>query len=275
MERAMGENFPVALRVLPAAARRHLLAIYGFARLCDELGDTADGERLVLLDELQAELGRAYEGRASHPLLQRLTPTLVELSLPRQPFLDLIEANRQDQRVSRYQSWKQLEGYCALSANPVGRLVLCVFGVDTAGRRVLSDSVCTALQLVEHCQDVAEDFAHGRVYLPAEDQARFGCSESDLAAPTAAASLRALLRFEVERVREQLEAGIPLVASLRGAACLAVAGFVAGGYAAADSLERCDYDVLFHAPRTRRRDLLRHLLRVLWRARGPQPRKLQ
>jgi len=268
MKRAQGENFPVALRVLPAAARGHLLAIYGFARLCDELGDAAEGDRVALLDELECELERAYQGRATHPLLRRLGPTLAELSLPRQPFLDLIEANRRDQQVTRYASWKELQGYCALSANPVGRLVLCVFGADTAGRRVLSDAVCTALQLVEHCQDVAEDFAAGRVYLPAEDLARFGCRDSDLEALPTPEQVRALLRFEIERVRDQLGAGIPLVASLGGAARLAVAGFVAGGHAAADSVQRAGWDVLAGTPRTRKRDLLRHWIRVLWRARG-------
>ena len=276
MERAQGENFPVALRLLPADSRRHLLAIYGFARLCDELGDAADGDRLALLDELEAELERAYQGKATRPLLRRLAPTLSELSLPRKPFLDLIEANRRDQQVSRYASWKELQGYCALSANPVGRLVLCVFGVDTAGRRVLSDVVCSALQLVEHCQDVAEDFVAGRVYLPAEDLARFGCRESELAAPFASRSLRAVLRCEIERVRDQLEAGIPLVASLRGAARLAVAGFVAGGYAAANSVERAGFDVLGETPRTRSRDWLYHWIRVLWHARhGTHPRRLR
>jgi squalene synthase HpnC len=175
----------------------------------------------------------------------------------------LIEANRRDQRVSRYATWAELRDYCVLSANPVGRLVLQVFGVATPGRYLASDAVCTALQLVEHCQDVAEDLARGRLYLPAEDLARFGCDERELRAPAASPAARALLRFEVERARGLLDLGTPLVHTLRGRARLAVAGFVAGGRAAADAIERRGFDVLAGAPRPRRRDLLRRLVTAL------------
>jgi squalene synthase HpnC len=167
MARAAGENFPVASLLLPRRARAHLLAIYGFARLTDELGDAAPGDRPAALDELEADLDRAFEGRAEHPLLVRLQRTVRECDLPRDPFARLIEANRVDQRVSRYETWEQLRAYCALSADPVGELVLRVLGAATPARIALSDSICTALQLTEHCQDVAEDQAAGRVYLPA------------------------------------------------------------------------------------------------------------
>ena len=178
--RAGAENFPVASRLLGRRERSHLLAVYGFARLVDELGDTIGGDRLAALDWLEGELDLAFDGRASHPLMVRLQPSLRECALPREPFARLIEANRVDQRVGRYETWEQLRGYCALSANPVGELVLHVFGLATPARIALSDSICTALQLTEHCQDVAEDFASGRVYLPAEDMARFGCTTADL-----------------------------------------------------------------------------------------------
>src|ERR1700722_12300325 len=128
MARATGENFPVASRVLGAELRAHLLALYGFARLVDELGDCAPGDRLAALDWLESELDRAYAGTAGHPLLARLTPTLRECALPREPFVRLIEANRLDQRKSRYETWGELRDYCSLSANPVGELVLGVFG---------------------------------------------------------------------------------------------------------------------------------------------------
>ena len=207
MARARSENFPVASRLLPRRVRSHLLAVYGFARLVDELGDSAPGDRLAALDWLEGDLDRAYEGRAEHPLLARLQPTLRECALPREPFARLIEANRVDQRVSRYQTWEQLRGYCALSADPVGELVLGVFGMATPARIALSDSICTALQLTEHCQDVAEDFAAGRIYLPAEDLARFGCTEARFAAGGVSAPasgnepLRAVIAFEVARAR--------------------------------------------------------------------------
>jgi len=248
MARARTENFPVASRVLPRRVRSHLLAIYGFARLVDELGDVASGDRLEALAWLEAELDRAYDGRAEHPLLARLAPTLRECALPREPFARLIEANRLDQRVSRYATWEELRGYCALSADPVGELVLGVLGVASAERVALSDSICTALQLTEHCQDVAEDLARGRVYLPAEDLERFGCEIEELAAPHAGGPLREVLAFEVARARRLLEQGAPLIGELHGRAKLAVVGFVAGGRAALGAIERSRYDVLAGPP---------------------------
>ena len=262
--RARRENFPVALALLSRAQRTHLMALYGFARLADDLGDEAEGDRLALLDELDADLGRVFAGREPlHPVLQSLAPTVRALRLPEPPFRRLIEANRRDQRVSRYATWAELRGYCALSANPVGHLVLHVFGAATPERFPASDAVCTALQLVEHCQDVAEDLARGRLYLPAEDLARFGCQERDLCAPAAGPGVRGLLRFEVERARALLDRGAPLVRTLRGRARVAIAGFVAGGRAAADAIERRGFDVLGGAPRPRRRDLLRRLVMAL------------
>ena len=267
LAQARAENFPVALRLLPRETRRHLLAIYGFARLADDLGDEAPGDRMAQLGWLEADLDRAYAGHPEHPLLQRLAPTLGALDLPRQPFVDLIDANRQDQRVRRYASYAELEQYCQLSANPVGRLVLHVFGVATPERIALSDAVCTGLQIVEHCQDVAEDLAQGRIYLPAEDLARFGCGEDDLGASTAGPALRGLLRFEMDRVRGLLEAGERLIGTLTGWPRLAIAGFTAGGYAAVDSIRRSGFDVLRESPKTRRRDVLRHGVRLLRAAR--------
>jgi squalene synthase HpnC len=268
MARAGSENFPVASRMLPRAARADLLALYGFARLVDELGDAASGDRLAALDWLESELALAFQGRASHPLLVRLQPTLRAHGLQPGPFERLIEANRLDQRVKRYESWEQLRGYCELSANPVGELVLAVLGLSTPERVALSDSICTALQLLEHRQDVAEDLAAGRVYLPAEDLARFGCSESELRRAHAGAQLRGVLAFEVERARSLLDAGAPLVAQVRGRPRLALAGFVGGGRATADAIERAGYDVLAGPPRASRWRLLTATLATLAGARS-------
>jgi squalene synthase HpnC len=272
MARAEGENFPVASRMLPRRVRAHMLAVYGFARLVDELGDSAPGDRLAGLDWLEGELRRAYEGTPEHPLMRRLAATVRECSLPRQPFERLIEANRVDQRINRYETWEQLRGYCALSADPVGEIVLGVFAKATPERIALSDSICTALQLTEHCQDVAEDFAVGRVYLPAEDMRRFGASVAELQrlasaadGPTAGdrAPLRAVLAFEVQRARDLLDDGAPLVSELRGRERLAVAAFVAGGHAALDAIERARYDVLAGAPSASSWRRLRALVGVL------------
>jgi len=258
MARARGENFPVASRVLPRRARRHLLAVYGFARLVDEVGDAAAGDRLAQLDAIEDDLDRAFAGRAEDPLLVRLQPTLRECALPRGPFARLIEANRVDQRAARYETWEQLRAYCSLSADPVGEIVLHVFGAASPARVALSDSICTALQLTEHCQDVTEDLRAGRIYLPAQDMRRFGCREQDLMPPAPGArgapapALQKLLAFEVERARELMDAGRPLLAELRGRLRVAVAAFVAGGEAALDAIERAGYDVRHGPPRASR-----------------------
>jgi squalene synthase HpnC len=248
MARAGGENFPVASRVLPRRVRAHLLAIYGFARLVDQLGDEGAGDRLQALDELEDDLDRAFEGCAHHPLLQRLSQTIAECSLTREPFVRLIDANRMDQRVSAYETWQELRGYCALSADPVGELVLTVFGVATPERVAYSDSICTGLQLIEHSQDVAEDFRAGRVYLPAEDLRRFGCEIAALSDDHAGEPLRAVIAFEVARARGLFAEGSPLIGELHGRARFAVAAFLAGGLAAAEAIERARFDVLQGAP---------------------------
>jgi squalene synthase HpnC len=270
MARAGGENFPVASRLLPRSVRGHLLAVYGFARLVDELGDALDGgpaERLRSLDWVEGELDAAFAGRARHPLLVKLESTLRACALPRQPFARLIEANRVDQRVSHYATWPELRGYCALSADPVGELVLHIFGAASDERIALSDAICTALQLAEHCQDVAEDYARGRVYLPAEDLARFGCPESALGAAHAGPELRAVLAFEVARARALLDDGARLPAMLRGRRRIAVAAFLAGGRAALEAIERSGYDVLAGPPRAGRGRLARQLAVALWQGR--------
>jgi squalene synthase HpnC len=276
MARAAGENFPVASRVLPRRARAHLLAVYGFARLVDELGDAggpSPAERLAALDWLEAELERAFAGEAEHPLLVRLGASVRECGLPHEPFQRLIEANRVDQRVSRYRSWPQLREYCALSADPVGELVLAVFGLSSPARVELSNSICTALQLAEHCQDVAEDFARDRVYLPQEDLARFAATEADLGRAHASEELQAVLAFEVTRARELLMAGAPLIAELHGRPKLAVAAFIAGGHAALDAIVRARYDVLVGPPRAGRARRALALAATLRKGRSPAPRR--
>lgn len=245
MTRSTRENFPVALRMLPAGRRRHLMAVYGFARITDDIGDEAPpAERPRMLDELEADVRRLSGGQPRLPVIRALEPTVAELDVPIQPFLDLIAANRQDQMVARYQTFDELLGYCRLSANSIGRIVLYVFGVYSPARAGRSDQICTALQLAEHWQDVAEDHRGGRIYLPAEDLDRYGVTEADLAGPVAPPRLRGLMAFETERARRLLDDGAPLVGTLRGMPRLAVAGYVAGGRAALASIAAVGYDVL-------------------------------
>lgn len=253
--KAAHENFPVASRLLPPDIRSNLMAIYAFARLTDDIGDEAQGDRSALLDWLDDELTLAGEGHAIHPVFQRLTPVIQDLDLSLQPFRSLIEANRVDQVVTRYATYDDLVSYCMLSAAPVGHLVLAVFKVSSAQRIEWSDQVCIALQLVEHLQDVGEDAQRGRIYIPLEDLEEFHCSEDDLLRPCVSDTLRQVIAMETRRTRELLVLGSPLAASLPTRARLAVAGFVAGGIAAVKSIERANYDVLSVSCRPSKRDV--------------------
>jgi squalene synthase HpnC len=242
--RASGENFPVVSVLAPRQARPHLRAIYGFARLVDNLGDEARGDRMVLLDELEREL----DGPPRTEVMRRVHDTISECSLPVDPFRRLIEANRIDQRTTRYASWEEVREYCTYSADPVGRLVLGVYG--RAGDEELlrmSDSICTGLQLVNFLQDPPRDLALGRVYLPQNDMERFGVVDDDLAGPLTRETLT-LLRFEGDRARSLLEAGLPLRRALPGRAGMSVALYARGGLAALDSLERAGWDVFTSRP---------------------------
>jgi phytoene synthase len=254
--KAAHENFPVASVVLPTRTRRGLRAIYGFARLVDDAGDLAPGDRLALLDWLEDDLERAYAGSPRHPLLRELQALLRERPLPPEPFRRLIAANRRDQTVARYPAWPDLAAYCELSANPVGELVLHLLDAVTPERVALSDAVCTGLQVAEHLQDVGEDFRRGRIYVPLDDMERFGVTETDLAAARASEQLRGLLAFEVDRARELLARGPALVASLSGRGRLAVAAYVGGGRAALAAIEGAEYEVLGPPPRASRHSRL-------------------
>ena len=259
---AADENFPVALRLLSRTVRGHLLAVYGFARLADDIGDEAEGDRLELLDWLAAELDRAARGVATHPLLARLTPTIRQFDLPLDPFERLIEANRRDQVVRRYHTFDDLIGYYLLSAAPVGELVLRIFEVSSPDRIALSDDVCNGLQIVEHIQDVAEDIAGDRVYLPQSDLSSFGCTEAELRAPRTSPALRAVLRYEAGRARRLLGSVVPLARQLPFQPRIAVCGFAAGGLAALDAVERGGYEVLARRCRPRPLRLALHLGRT-------------
>ncbi|WP_432039444.1 squalene synthase HpnC [Streptomyces cucumeris] len=278
LAKAAHENFPVAPFFLPRAWRTDLMAVYGYARLVDDIGDGdlapggADAELLgldraaaddtpALLDAFEADLHRVFDPAATprHPLLRALRPTVRAHGLTPGPFLGLIEANRQDQRVRRYATHQELLDYCELSANPVGRLVLGITGTASPERIRRSDAICTALQIVEHLQDVAEDLRRDRVYLPAEDMKRFGVTESDLTAPTAGASVRALVAFEAERAWDLLNEGTPLVGSVHGRLRVLLAGFVAGGRAALRAVAAAGHDVLPGPPRPTKLSLLREV----------------
>ncbi|MBD0291222.1 MAG: squalene synthase HpnC [Thermoleophilia bacterium] len=241
--RARGENFPVVSLLAPREARPHLRTIYAFARLVDTLGDEARGDRAALLDELERELDVPTTA-----IMRRVAATREACRLPREPFGRLIEANRIDQHVTRYETWADLRGYCTYSATPVGRLVLGVYG--RAGDEELvarSDDVCTGLQLVNFLQDPPRDLALGRVYLPQEDLRRFALSDEELAGPWSERAA-ALLSFQAERARPLLERGIALRDALGGRAGRSVVLFARGGLAALDALARARWDVWSRRP---------------------------
>lgn len=346
-----GENFPVALRILPGTIRRHLLALYGYARYVDDLGDEPaplpSGEpaprlrdepappssepaldpfsepatdppgrpprdpnsrpaldpfddpatdpssdpardpssdpardpgaapvnpnpfddprtRSAVLSRFEDELRAIYDGRPpTHPVLVALAPTIADRRLPLEPLRRLIAANQRDQVVHRYETYADLVDYCHLSADPVGELVLHVFESQSARRIALSNHICTALQVVEHLQDVAEDYARDRIYLPRQDLDRYGVAPAELAAPYASPGLRAVIRLQAERATAALDAGAPLVGSLHGWARLAVAGYLAGGRAALAALARSDHDPLARVPRPTRAGTAGQWLRTL------------
>jgi squalene synthase HpnC len=266
---ASSENFPVAMRILPARYRRHLMALYGFARLTDDIGDEiASDERMRLLDELEADVDRIYDGATPQlAAMRELATTVAECHVAAQPLRDLIQANRQDQLVTRYETFEDLVGYCRLSANPIGCVVLHIFGAATPARERLSDSICTALQLAEHWQDVAEDLGKGRIYLPRADREKFAVTEQDLAAPVTGQQVRALIAYEVARASALLDEGAPLVGTLRGFARLAVAGYLAGGRAALAAITGSGHDVLAVTPHPDKRVTARLAIQAYLRGR--------
>ena len=256
--RAATENFPIASVLFPRALRPHLRAVYGFCRLVDILGDEAGGDRLALLDELERELDACYGGTPTWPVMQRLQPTIRACRLDRDPFWRLIECNRQDQRVTAYETWADVKQYCTLSADPVGRMVLGVVG--KAGETTLlaaSDDVCTGLQLVNFLQDVPRDLELGRVYLPAEDIRRFGVTALDRPSP----ELRALLEFEAERARGLLAGGEALRHGIGGRLGRAIGLFALGGLAALDALDEAGWDIFTQRPRPSKARLARAAVR--------------
>ena len=276
--KASAENFPVALRVLPGRWRAHLTALYGFARLVDDIGDeplpgmqkgasaaTVTATRLKLLDDLQQDVARIYDAaEAKEPELEAiraLAATVRACGVPSQPLYDLIQANRQDQLVTRYETYQDLADYCRLSANPVGQVVLYILGAATPERIDASDCVCTALQVIEHTQDVAEDLANGRIYLPTQDMKAHNVTEADLAEPSASQNVRDLIAFESDRARRLLDDGAPLVGTLKHMARLAIAGYVAGGRATLKAIEAGRYDVLRATPRPGKADTLAMMAR--------------
>lgn len=248
LARSHYENFSVAARLMPRDMLPHVAAIYAYCRGVDDLGDEAEGDRLALLDEWAAQLEQCYSGSPSEPRFLALQHTISAFDIERQPFLDLIEANRMDQVNTRYETYADVLHYCRHSANPVGHLYLTLIGKNDPERRTLSDATCTALQLANFWQDVKRDHAMGRIYIPQEDMRRFGYTEEEIARGEFTPAFRDLMAFQVERTRQLFEEGLPLVDTLNGIFKLHVNLFTLGGLRVLDAIEGQNYDVLSRRP---------------------------
>jgi len=250
--RAHDENFPVAFLLAPRDVRADMRAIYAYCRVTDDIGDAGQAtgtERLATLDVWEAGLAAAVDGGGDDPVLVAVADVIRRRRLPVEHFTRLIEANRMDQRTTRWASHEDLLGYCAYSATPVGRMVLGVLGIDDPARVALSDATCEGLQLANLWQDIRRDLdERDRVYLPSEDMALFGVSVDDLRAPSATPALRELIRMEVGRARALLVEGAPLRAMVPWRARLDIAMFTAGGTWVCDSIARHGYDTIATRP---------------------------
>ncbi|HTJ87711.1 MAG TPA: squalene synthase HpnC [Terriglobales bacterium] len=250
LARSHYENFSVATWFLPKSLRQHFYNVYSYCRISDDLGDeTGDtSASLQLLDEWEQELEACYQGSPRHPVFVALAATVRQFNIPKQTFADLLTAFRQDQRVTRYQTFDDLLRYCRYSANPVGHLVLYLGGYRDDERQRLSDFTCTALQLANFWQDVSPDYEKGRIYLPLEDLRNHGVGESDIAHKNNSAQFIEMMRFEVQRAREWFERGLPLVDQVSRDLAIDIELFSRGGQEILNAIERQNYAVLGNRP---------------------------
>jgi squalene synthase HpnC len=260
------ENFSVATWFLPERLRQDFFNVYAYCRISDDLGDEVGDAQasLRLLDQWEAELDACYVGSPRHPVFVALAETVRRCEIPKQTFVDLLTAFRQDQRVSRYATFADVLGYCRYSANPVGHLVLYVCGYRDVERQVLSDFTCTALQLANFWQDVSPDYANGRIYLPIEDLRRFGVTEDDIAAQRNTSAFCDMMRFEVERARDWFRQGLPLIEKVDRELALDIELFSRGGQEILNAIEAQGYNVLGRHPAISKARKLTLVARAAW-----------
>lgn len=244
------ENFSVATWFLPKRLRQHFFNVYAYCRISDDLGDEVGdaAASLALLDQWQAELDACYDGAPKHPVFVALAETVRKFDIPKHEFSDLLVAFRQDQTVTRFETFEDVLGYCHHSANPVGHLVLYLCGYGDTERQQLSDYTCTALQLANFWQDVSVDYARGRIYLPLADMRRFEVNEDDIMCGRNTPAFRALMRFEVDRAQEWFRRGLPLVGKVDPELAIDIELFSRGGQEILRAIEKQDYAVLGNRP---------------------------
>jgi phytoene synthase len=263
LARSHYENFPVGSFLIPKQLRKHFYSIYAFARIADDFADEGYGEghsereRLDLLNEWRRMLAESLAGRAGHPVFVALSQTIAEFGLPPALFEDLLSAFAQDVTVRRYESFDELLDYCRRSANPIGRLILLLFGYRDDQRHQWSDDICTALQLANHWQDVGIDLDKDRIYLPHEDFSRFELTVEDLMRRQASEAFKRMMKFEVERARDIFARGKPLCTSVRGRLGLELRVVWLGGMRILQRNEENGYDVFAHRPVITAKDKLK------------------
>lgn len=245
------ENFAVATVFVPANLRQHFYNVYAYCRISDDLGDEASNpqEALQWLQQWEDELNACYAGQQRHPVFVALRETIDTFGIPMRPFADLLRAFKWDQTKNRYSTFEDLLEYCRYSANPVGRLVLHLFGHADDERQKLSDFTCTALQLANHWQDVAGDLERlNRIYLPAEDMNRYGYGETDLKQRICDERFISLMKFEIERTKELFHRGWKLAALVQSRLAIDVRMFSLSGLEVLRMIESVNYDVFRRRP---------------------------
>jgi squalene synthase HpnC len=250
LARSHYENFSVASWFLPQRLRQHFFNVYAYCRISDDLGDEVGdpSAALALFDQWETELDACYNGNPRHPVFVALRETVRKFDIPRPEFSDLLRAFRQDQSVTRFDTFADVLNYCRYSANPVGHLVLYLCGYRDAERQQLSDFTCTALQLANFWQDVSVDYAKGRIYLPLEDLRRFGVSEEDIAGNRNTPAFCNMMKFEVERARDWFKQGLPLVGKVDHELAIDLELFSRGGQEILNAIERQGFAVLGRRP---------------------------
>jgi squalene synthase HpnC/squalene synthase HpnD len=259
------ENFNVVSWLLPKDLHQHFYNVYAYCRWADDLGDEVPQKEraLELLDWWERELDDCYHGRPSHPVFVALRETITAKNIPKQPFADLLRAFRQDQNVKRYPTWDSIIGYCAYSANPVGRLVLYLCGYGDQERQAMSDATCTALQLANFWQDVERDLEKGRIYIPLDVAAAHGLTPADIVDHRFDERFVGLMKDLIARTRLLFQQGAPLAKMVSGRLRVDLEMFSQGGLAVLDAIEAMGYDTLHNRPAIRKAKQIRLLGRAL------------
>ena len=242
------ENFLVGSLLLPKDKKRHLYAIYAFCRITDDLGDDYLGNRTEALNYWEKQTMECFTGEPQHPSMLALQHTVNLHNMPVEPFLKLIEANRMDQLKNTYRTFGELEFYCNHSANPVGHMVLWLFGYRDKERQNLSDHICTALQLTNFWQDIRRDLTLGRIYMPIEDIERFGYSTHELLQGKFTDAFQKLMVYQVARTRELFDRGQPLASKLDNKLRFDVELFIKGGLSVLNAIEKQNYNTFIRRP---------------------------